>query len=77
MNTYLAIIQNRDFQQITFERFSCKRLETVKKNMLSLLQNSLYRACTPGAVAVAIYRTPDGYNREEYPSMCFNIPKGV
>ena len=74
--TYIAIIQDKDFNQISFERFSCKRLQTVKENMLKLFSNSLYKACTPGAAAVAVYKTPDGYNKEEYPCMCFNV-KGV
>ena len=73
MQTYIAIVEDKNFNMITFERFSCKKLKTVKKNMLSLFQNSLYRACTPGAAAVAVYKTPDGYNKEESPCMCFNV----
>ena len=73
---YIAVIENKDFKQIGFERFSCKKPETVKNKMLALFQNDLYKVCTPGAVSVAIYATPDGYNRENAPCICFNI-KGV
>ena len=70
---YIAIVENKNFQMVTFERFSCARVETVKKQMQELLKNSLYRACTPGAVSVSIYRTPDGYTKEENACCCFNI----
>ena len=71
--TYIAILENKNFKMVTFERFSCVRVETVKKQMEILLNNSLYRACTKDAVSVAIYRTPDGYKKEENPCCCFNI----
>lgn len=74
---FIAIVENKNFQMITFERFSCAKVETVKKQMQELFKNSLYRACTPGAVSVSIYRTPDGYKKENYPCCCFNIKKEV
>ena len=71
--TYIAVLEDRDFNMVTFERFACKKAETVKKQMEALFKSSLYMACIKGAVSVAIYATPDGYSREEAPCLCFNI----
>lgn len=69
---FLAVIK-KDGKQVTFERFGCKRAETVKRQMLKLLQNSLYRACIDGADTVEIYATPDGYTKEEKPCLAFSV----
>lgn len=66
--TFIAYIEDGNGKMMDFERFSCKRAETVRKNMTALFQNDLYRACTKGAVSFAIYATPDGYHREDEPS---------
>lgn len=71
--TYIAIIEDKDFKQMNFERFCCKKVDTVVKNMRELFKSDLYRACSKGAVSVAIYATPDGINMEENPCACFNI----
>lgn len=75
--TFIAILENKDFKMVSFERFNCSKIDTVKKQMEELLQNSLYRICVKEAVSVAIYRTPDGCTKEEKPCCCFNIKKGV
>jgi len=75
--TFIAYLEDQNFKMITFERFSCKRLETVINQMKELLKSSLYRACTKEAVSVAIYKTPDGYSKEDNPCCCFNINKEV
>lgn len=72
MNYIVYICSNTDYV-ITFERFACKKLETVKRNMQKLLDNDLYRACTKGAEKIKVYRTPDGYSREEKPVLTMNI----
>lgn len=71
--TFIAILENKDHKQVTFERFACKKAETVKAQMERLFKSSLYMACIKGAVSVAIYATPDGYTREVNPCLCFNI----
>ena len=75
--TFIVYLEDKNFKMVTFERFNCSRLETVKRQMQELLKNSLYRVCTKEAVSVAIYRTPDGINKEETPCCCFNIKKEV
>ena len=72
---FLAVLENADSQEVGFERFGCKKPETVRKNMEWLLDQPLYRACVrmDGAVRVAIYATPDGYGREPSPCLCFDI----
>ena len=70
---YIAYLTNGHGDMITFERWTCSNLETVTSNMKKLLNNSLYRACNRGAIACKVYRTPDGYNREEKPCKIFFI----
>ena len=73
--TYIAYIYNKQkydthkakndgsyLHYETFERFADKRKETVKRKMLELLNNDLYRACMHGELVVEIVETPDGYN---------------
>ena len=75
--TFIVYLEDKNFKMVTFERFSCKRLETVINQMKELLKNSLYRACTKEAVSVAIYKTPDGCTKNPAPCCCFNIEKEV
>ena len=71
--TFIAFIIDTNNNRMDFERFNCAKVETVKRQMQELFKNALYRACTKGAAAVAIYRTPDGYHEEEKPACIFNI----
>ena len=43
--TFRVYLKDENNNMITFERFSCKRLQTVKNNMKILLDNSLYLVC--------------------------------
>ena len=63
--TYIAFFEDRAGKRIDFERFSCKKVETVKKYIRELWNNSLYRVCTKGAEIVKIYATPDGIQAAE------------
>ncbi len=73
IQTYIAFILDANKNKMDFERFSCARVETVKRQMQELFKSALYRVCTKGAVSVAIYRTPDGRNEEKKPCCCFDI----
>lgn len=66
--TFIAFFENRSGQRITFERFSCARIDTVKKYIRELWSSSLYRVCTKGAEVVKIYATPDGYHELSDPA---------
>ena len=59
--TYIAIIFNSNGREIGFERFACKKIETVRKNMIELFNNDLYRICNKDAAQIKVYATPDGY----------------
>lgn len=63
--TYLVKIIDGSGDTINFERFACKKVETVRKNMYRLFQNDLYRVCNKTARKLRIYATPDGYHEEE------------
>ena len=73
IQTYIAIILDASGKEIDFERFSCKRVQTVQNNMIKLFNNSLYRALNKEADKIAIYATPDGYTQEAAPAMVFSI----
>lgn len=55
--TYIALLKDKDGKQLDFQRYGYKRIATVKKNILALLNNSLYRALTPGIATIEIYQT--------------------
>lgn len=61
---FIAIIKDGTGKEISFERFSCKRADTVKNNMVKLFNNDLYRACMKNAATIEIYSTSNGYNRD-------------
>ena len=71
--TFIAVLLDKSFNQVGFERFSCKKPETVEKLMKKLFDSPLYRVCSKEAVSIAIYATPDGYNREKDPCKAFYI----
>lgn len=64
---FIAYINDKHGKMITFERFSCTKVETVKAQMNKLFANDLYRVCTKGASTIDIYATPDGYTKEPNP----------
>lgn len=43
--TYITCIYNEGGRQVNFERWSCKKVATVNKNMKTLFSNDLYKAC--------------------------------
>ena len=71
--TFIAFFLNAEKEKIDFERFSCKRAETVKKYIVQLWQSELYRICTKGAETVTIYATPDGIHEQPHPVAVVNL----
>lgn len=71
--TFIAIIKDHTGKEISFERFTCKRADTVKNNMVKLFNNDLYRACLKNAATVEIYSTSNGYNRDAEPVNVFTV----
>ena len=65
--TFIAFFKDSNGEKIDFERFSCRRAETVKKYIEQLWKSALYRACTKGAETVSIYATPDGIHEQPEP----------
>lgn len=63
--TYIARIIDGNGNMIGFERFGCKKVETVRNNMYRLFENDLYRVCNKTARKLRIYATPDGYHEED------------
>ena len=72
--TFLALIKDANGKTITFERFSCKRPETVRANMEKVLANDLYRVCIgKEAAAVEIYKTDYTVTENQQPVITFTI----
>lgn len=72
--TYIARLKDNAGNIVTFERFSCKKAETVKAQLLKVWSASaLYRTFCRNAEIVEVYATPDGYNTEEAPTMIFKL----
>ena len=55
--TYIVYLIDNAGNKVDFERFSYKKIETVKKAMQQLLSNSLYKALNKTATTQEIYRT--------------------
>lgn len=55
--TYIVYLIDSAGNKVDFERFSYKKIETVKKAMQQLLSNSLYKALNKTATKLEIYRT--------------------
>lgn len=75
--TFIALVFDREHQgkheEIDFQRWEYKRVQTVKEKML-LLCERFHFADYYGKVC-KIYATPDGYNKEEEPALVFNFPQ--
>lgn len=71
--TFIAYLIDKNGNMTSFERFACKRPETVKKHMLQLMKNDLYRVCNKKAIKIEIYATPDGYNKETTPAATLTL----
>lgn len=63
--TFIAKIRDNNGNMIGFERFNCRRPETVKKHMQQLFKSELYRICNETAKSIEIWETPDGYKTEK------------
>ena len=55
--TYIVFLVDNKGNKVGFERFSYKRLDTVKKAMQQLLSNSLYKVLNKTATKLEIYET--------------------
>lgn len=57
--TFIVYLRDENGNMKDFERFGCKKLETVKKNMKKLFSNELYRKCiySDGITSIEIYST--------------------
>lgn len=71
--TFIAIIKDGTGKEISFERFTCKRADTVKNSMMKLFDNDLYRACMKTAATIEVYSTSNGYNRDKTSVLSFEV----
>lgn len=72
--TFIARLKDKSGNYVTFERFSCRKPETVKAQLLKVYHDSsLYRVCIKPAEIVEVYATPDGYNADPIPVIIFEL----
>lgn len=68
--TYVSYIENADGRMVDFNRWTLKRPETIAKKYTEALARdaSFWRKIWRDGVTLAIYATPDGYNKEQTPA---------
>jgi hypothetical protein len=73
--TYLSYIEDVNGRMIDFNRWAFKRPETiVKKHKEALEQDrTFWRKIWRDGVTLAIYATPDGYNKEPQPVITISL----
>lgn len=57
---YRVFLRDENGNTINFERFSCKNIKTVTRNMHTLLENELYRIATGKFNSIEYYSVKDG-----------------
>ena len=80
LQTYIAFYYNANGDKVDFDRFSCKRADTVKRQILRALEDSaLFRTChrLDGSARVAVFATPDGLTEEPAPRLEFSVSEIV
>ena len=71
---FVAYLKDEAGNMVTFERFSCMKAETAKKQLLEVFtRSSLYRVCVKPATRAEVYATPDGYNANPIPVIIFEL----
>lgn len=74
--TFIALVFDKEHQgkheNIDFQRWEYKRVQTVKEKMLELCQRPFFSEYY-GKVC-KIYATPNGYDKEEIPTLVFDFP---
>lgn len=72
--TFIAYLKDEAGNNVTFERFSCVKAETAKKQLLEVFtRSSLYRVSVKPATRAEVYATPDGYNTDPAPVLVFDL----
>lgn len=57
---YRVFLKDKNGNTINFERFSCKSLKTVTRNMYTLLESELYRIATGKFNLIEYYSVKNG-----------------
>lgn len=74
--TFISLVFDKSkqgkHQQVDFQRWTYKRVETVQKKMLELCEK--YHFSEYYGKVCKVYATPNGYNLEPQPALIFNFP---
>lgn len=73
--TYISYLEDKEGKRLDFERWAYKKPSTIL-DKLKILYNdyySIYKDNIEKSEYVTIYKTPDGYNKEEEPEIKMNI----
>lgn len=75
--TFIVYWRDKDNNIINFERWGYKRLSTVIKKTISLMQYPIYERDNKNTVCIEFYATPDGYNKEALPRKVIPIAEAI
>ncbi len=71
--TYISYLEDSDGKMINFERWSYKKTDTIIEKLKELYQYPIYKKDIEKSVRIAIYETPDGYNKNKTPKIIVPI----
>lgn len=77
--TYISHLEDKDGNVINFHRWSYKRATTVARKLKEFYSNptgiskNLHKRDLAKTKQIAIYATPDGYNKEEDPALVIPV----
>lgn len=75
--TYISYLEDQQKNIIDFHRWSYKKASTIVKKLKEFYQNNkdygYIKKDLEKAAQIAIYATPDGYNREKTPTLIIPI----
>ena len=73
--TFIVYEEDAQGKILKFERFACKRLETVKRNMWKLYEMNNKSVSGSGVFVWKIYATPEGVHKDLEPVCIVHLPE--
>ena len=70
---FISYLVDKEGKKIDFERWACKKVSTVINNLKKLYTYSIYKKDIERSEKIVIYKTPDGYTKEEKPTIEISI----
>ena len=65
--TFISYLENSEGKMINFERWNYKRVNTIIEKLQWLYSHTFYKSELEKATYIAIYATPNGYDKDPQP----------